>query len=347
MPSKEYKRYIRQTILPGFGTAGQGKLAATRVLIVGCGGLGGPVAVYLAGAGIGHIDLVDGDTPHISNLHRQVFFSAEATGSKAEALAKHCLQLNPGTRVRAHNSYLDAQNIHTLVSAADLVLDCTDDANIKHLLNDACVLLHKPLVYAAVQSFEGYIALFPNAAAGDIHLRDLFPEPDPNLPDCATTGVLPTAVGIVSMLQANAALCYLLELGEPPIDTLLTYNALNNRQHRLKIRKTYTKAIAKPWSKTAPGRAALETENTAFADYDAVFSMLEEHQEPELPQGVIRLTKRNPFGQCIDQMTTGGQYLIYCNSGKLSLVLAAQIQKAQPDIRALSLRGGIVQHKLG
>ncbi|MEM6769980.1 MAG: HesA/MoeB/ThiF family protein [Bacteroidota bacterium] len=341
------KRYSRQVILPGVGEAGQARLAAAHVLVVGCGGLGSPAAVYLAGAGIGTLTLVDGDTVNLSNLHRQVFFRTEEAGPKARLLAQHCRQLNPGTRVRAHESFLDANNVKALVEAADLVLDCTDDATTKHLLNDACVLLHTPLVYAAAQTFEGYLALFPNAPStsfgdhpGSVKLRDLFPNPDPALPDCATTGVLPTAVGTVALLQANAALCFLLGIGEPPVNTLLTFNALTNRQHRLKIRKTYQQPIVPPWAQTRPSRAALETTNDNFADYDQVFSMLTEDREPDLPTGVIRLTRRNPFGQCMEQMQPGGSYLLYCNSGKLSLVLAAQIRKANPEIEAVSLRGG-------
>lgn len=334
------KRYIRQTILPGVGAAGQARLAAAHVLIVGCGGLGGPAAAYLAGAGVGQLTLVDGDQVAESNLHRQVFFRTGDAGPKARLLAEHCLALNPGTRVRAHTTFLDVRNVKALVSSADLVLDCTDDAATKHLLNDACVLLRTPLVHAAAQTFQGYIALFPNQAEG-VNLRDLFAEPDPTLPDCATSGVLPTAVGTVALLQANAALCYLLDIGEPPINTLLTYNVLTNRQHRLQIRKTYTKALTPPWKQNQPMRTTLETTNVDFSAYDQVFSMLDEVREPDLPEGVVRLTKRNPFGQCLEQMEPGGNYLLYCNSGKLSLVLAAQLQKADPTIKALSLQGGL------
>lgn len=334
------KRYIRQTILPGVGVAGQARLAAAHVLIVGCGGLGGPAAAYLAGAGVGQLTLVDGDEVAVSNLHRQVFFRTQDAGPKARLLAEHCLALNPGTRVRAHNTFLDVRNVKALVGSADLVLDCTDDAATKHLLNDACVLLETPLVHAAAQTFEGYVILFPNKKGG-VHLRDLFAAPDPTLPDCATTGVLPTAVGTVALLQANAALCFLLDIGEPPIDTLLTYNVLTNRQHRLKIRKTYDQPLEIPWKTNQPMRSTLETTNADFSDYDQVFSMLDEVREPDLPEGVIRLTKRNPFGQCLEQMEPGGHYLLYCNSGKLSLVLAAQLQKSDPEIKALSLQGGL------
>ncbi|NJC24966.1 HesA/MoeB/ThiF family protein [Neolewinella antarctica] len=340
MSPEDRNRYARQIVLPGVGEAGQAKLSATSVLIVGCGGLGNPAAVYLTGAGIGELTLVDGDKPTVSNLHRQVFFREGETDTKADALATHCRSLNPGTRVRAVNEYLEVGNVKALVQAADIVLDCTDDAVTKHLLSDACHLLRKPLVYAAAQVFEGYLALFPNDTAKSIHLRDLFPEPDPTLPDCATTGVLNTAVGTIGMLQANAALTFLLGIGTPPIDTLLTYNLLDNRQHRLKIKKQYDKVILPPWGVGGEKRASLETDDFELARYDLVFTMLDEQREPEPAADVIRLTKRNPYGQCVERMTPEGEYLIYCNSGKLSLMLASQLQKA--GFAALSLRGGLV-----
>lgn len=335
-------RYQRQTILPEIGQTGQQRLANSHVLIVGCGGLGGPVAAYLAGAGVGTLTLVDGDSPEESNLHRQVFFQTGATENKAVLLARHCSLLNPGTRVRAHENYLEAGNAKDLVEAADLVVECSDHALTKHLVNDACHLLGKPFVYAAVHKFEGYLALFPNESIDDLHLRDLFPAPDPTLPDCATVGVLPTAVGIVAMLQANAAICYLLNIGSPPIRQLLTYNALDNHQHRLTLKKNYHKPVPEPWKKAPLTRAELETDATLsdLPNYDLVFSMLDEQREPHLPEGVVRLTKRNPFGQCIERMEAGGKYLIYCNSGKLSLMLASQIRKHDPEIGAVSLRTG-------
>ncbi|MEL7159444.1 MAG: HesA/MoeB/ThiF family protein [Bacteroidota bacterium] len=344
MSPEEQRRYARQTVLPGIGPAGQEKLAAAHVLIVGCGGLGGPAAAYLTGAGIGTLTLVDGDQPEVSNLHRQVFFATGACGNKAELLAQHCLSLNPGTCVRAEKTYLDARNVKQLVTEADLVLDCTDDAATKHLLNDACVLLKTPLIYAAAQGFEGYLALFSNQEANGVHLRDLFPAPDPTLPDCATTGVLPTAVGTVALLQANATLCYLLGIGTPPVDTLHTFSALDNRQHRLRIRKTYHQAIVPPWGQPRPSRAELETDNADFSAYATVFSMLDKVREPEVPAGVVRLTKRDPLGQCLAHMEDGKRYLLYCNSGKLSLVLAAQIRKSRPLIDVFSLRRGRTAH---
>lgn len=334
-------RYARQTILGGIGAEGQSKLAAARVVIIGCGGLGSPAAVYLAAAGVGHLRLVDGDTVDISNLHRQVFFREGEKGSKVSQLAAHIKNLNATVTLETLAAYLSSVNVKQILNAADLVLDCTDDASTKHLINDACVNLGIPLVYAAAQTFEGYVAVFENLPGG-INLRDVYPEPDLNLPDCSTTGILPTAVGIVALLQSNAALCYLLGIGNPPIDRLLTYNALDNTQHRIKLSKTHSDPIPPPWDKKISVRTNLEVEERSLtpSGYDGIYSMLSNAREPYLPEGVIRLDSRNPLGQAIREMENGGKYLVYCNSGKLSLVLAAQLAKEKPAVTVLSLRGG-------
>jgi adenylyltransferase/sulfurtransferase len=336
------ERYARQTVLPEIGAAGQERLARARVVIVGCGGLGSPVAAYLAGAGVGNIRLVDGDTVSLSNLHRQVFFEPGRQAGKANQLAEHCRRLNEDIRVVYRAEYLEAGNVRALLGGADLVIDCTDDAATKHRINDACVQLNLPFLYGAAQGYAGYVALFPTPGSG-IHLRDVYPEPDPNLPDCATAGVLPTAVGIVALLQANAALCFLLSIGDPPIDTLLTYHALDNRQFRIRLTKTYRANVPVPWSGRGVTRHELEVKEASLtpAGYTGVFSMLSEEREPDLPPAVRRLSNRDPLGQCLAEMKEGGRYLLYCNSGKLSLILAAQIRKHLPGVEVFSLSGGL------
>ena len=336
------ERYSRQVILDGVGEEGQARLTAARVVIVGCGGLGSPVAAYLAGAGVGHLRLIDGDRPEVSNLHRQVFYSTEQAGTKTEQLAAHLQRLNPTVHVQSFGKHLEEANVRKLLAGADLVLDCTDNAATKHLLSDACVVLRTPLVYAAAQGFTGYLALFENKPGG-IHLRDVYPEPDPSLPDCATAGVLPTAVGVVALLQANAALCYLLDIGDPPVDRLLTYNALDNSQHRVRLQKTYHEPITLSMPAVSATRDVLEVvaDSLTAGGFTTVFSMLSEVREPQLPPGVVRLNGKNPVGDCIERMEDGGRYLVYCSSGKLSLVLAAQVRKARPEVEVYSLRGGV------
>ncbi|MTB52554.1 HesA/MoeB/ThiF family protein [Lewinella sp. W8] len=337
-------RYQRQRVLPEVGDDGQARLGRARVVIIGCGGLGSPAAAWLAGAGVGHLSLIDGDTPHPTNLHRQVFFADGQSAPKAELLADHLRKLNPDIEIRPQVTYLEKHNVRELLEGADLVLECTDHAATKHLVSDACHLLGIPLVYAAVHKYEGYVALFPHESSEDIHLRDLFPAPDPTLPDCATVGVLPTAVGLVALLQATAALNFLLGIGRPPVRELLTYNALDHRQMRMKLTKNYREPVIAPWAEQrSPTRTELEVGRETLEDpsrFGAVFSMLTEAQEPDLPPGAIRLTKRNPLGQVMQLARAGKEYLIYCKSGKLSLVLAAEVRKANPEVKAFSLRGG-------
>lgn len=338
------RRYARQTVLPEIGAEGQARLSRARVVIVGCGGLGAPAAAYLAGAGVGALRLIDGDRVDPTNLHRQVFYDASDPSPKVEQLRARLATLNPEIRITAVDRPLTAGNCRGLLTGASLVLDCTDDARTKHLISDACALLNVPLVYAAAQGYAGYVALFPNHPGG-INLRDVYPEPDPSMPDCATAGVLGTAVGIVSLLQANAALCYLLGIGEPPVDRLLTYHALDNTQHRVKLRKTYTQPIPLPWGSGAgnsdPRSWEVRHATLPPPGYAGVFSMLSERLEPELPEGVVRLDQRNPFAQCSERMEAGGRYLLYCNSGKLSLVLAGQLRRHRPELEVFSLAGGI------
>ncbi len=336
------ERYSRQTVLPGVGREGQYKLAEARVVVVGCGGLGSPACAYLAGAGVGHLRLVDGDRPDESNLHRQVFFDATNPAGKAQQLASHLRILNSEIKVEHLAHHLTPHNCRQILKGATLVLDCTDDAATKHLISDACLHLTIPLVYAAAQAFSGYVALFENRPGG-IHLRDLYPEPDPTLPDCATAGVLPTAVGIVALLQANAALCYLLGIGDPPVDRLLTYHALDNIQHRMRLTKTYVEKVRAPWITPGKDRSELEVELDTLVPegFDGVYSMLSEEREPKLPEGVTRLRAHNPFGQCREEMVPGERYLLYCNSGKLSLVLATQLRKEEPELEVFSLKGGL------
>lgn len=333
-------RYQRQTVLPEVGASGQERLLRSHVLIVGCGGLGGPVAAYLAGAGVGKITLVDGDRVETSNLHRQVFFSGVAGQHKAKALADHLRGLNDEIEVTVITDRFGPANMKPLIEEATLVVECTDDALTKHLISDGCHLLQVPLVYAAVTKYEGYVAVFPNEGPQDVHLRDLYPAPDPDLPNCSTVGILPTAVGLLALLQANAALCYLLQIGEPPVRALLTYSAIDNSQLRVQLQKSYDKPVSPPWRQET---LSLEDKTTTWGKwdgYDGVFTVMDERQEPNLPEGVQRLGHRNPLSRLDDLTQDGGTYLVYCASGLRSMILVSQLRQRDPKRRVVSLTGG-------
>ncbi len=241
-----YQAYFkRQLTLPEFGEAAQQKLMQASVLIVGCGGLGSAAAVYLAASGVGTLHLVDFDIVNESNLHRQVFYTInDLEKPKAMVLAKHIQQLAPFTSVSTTNKAVAKETVFELIENVDIVLDCTDSLPIKYLLNDACVLQDKPLVYGSLYKFDGYVASFNVALEQrkrSANLRDVFPEMATNIPNCEAAGTLNAIVGIIALMQANETVKILTKIGKPLLDELLIYNSLENSQLKIKIKSKHTK----------------------------------------------------------------------------------------------------------
>lgn len=226
----ELARYSRHLSLHELGIAGQEKLKAARVLVVGAGGLGSPVLLYLAAAGIGTIGIVDFDRVDISNLQRQVLFDNNQVGqSKVAAARARLLALNPYMNVINHSLELRADNVMEIVCDYDVVLDGTDRFTTRYLVNDACVLLRKPLASAAIHRFEGQI--FTYIPQQGPCYRCLFPEvsADGTVPNCAEAGVLGVLPGVMGTLQATEAIKLIVGIGEPLLGRLLTYDALEMR----------------------------------------------------------------------------------------------------------------------
>lgn len=219
-------RYARHLALPEIGVAGQQKLANASVLVVGAGGLGSPAALYLAAAGVGRIGLLDHDRIEISNLQRQVLFATDQIGQGKARTAKSRLDaLNPGIEVIAHEERLTAANAGRLFSAYDVILDGTDRLATRYLINDACVLLGKPLVSAAIHRFEGQAMTYLPGRSPCY--RCLYPDsPEDLIPNCATAGVLGVLPGVMGSLQATEAIKLLVGIGEPLAGRLLLYDAL-------------------------------------------------------------------------------------------------------------------------
>jgi sulfur-carrier protein adenylyltransferase/sulfurtransferase len=235
LSAAERERYQRHLSLPLIGVAGQEKLRAARVLVVGAGGLGSPAALYLAAAGCGTIGLLDCDLVEVSNLQRQVLFSTADLGQhKAGAGAARLSALNPEIRVVAHAVELVAENAARLVSSYDVVLDGSDRLATRYLVNDACVLLRRPLVSAAIHRFEGQLlTCLPWASAC---YRCAFPHGRQALVgDCATAGVLGVLPGVLGTLQATEALKLITGVGTPLAGRLLTYDALDMRFSEFRI----------------------------------------------------------------------------------------------------------------
>lgn len=235
----ERERYGRQMILPEIGEAGQQRLRAARVLLVGAGGLGSPAALYLAAAGVGTLIICDADRVDRSNLHRQVLHSEDSVGQpKTRSAAARLLTLNPSLECIAHPVRITSANALELIAACDLVVDGSDNFPTRYLVNDACVFLRKPLVYGAVDRFEGQVAVFDTTAAGPCY-RCLFPEPPPPgaVPSCAEAGVLGVVPGLIGLWQAAEALKILLGLGRPLRGRLLLIDLMDASTREIEVRR--------------------------------------------------------------------------------------------------------------
>lgn len=218
------QRYHRQSILPEIGKTGQDKILKSKVLIVGAGGLGHPAAQYLAGMGVGQIEIVDGDDVHITNLHRQILFTENDLGkNKAEVLSKRLAAINEKLKVSFIPKFLDKSLALDLFDKFDVILDCTDNFETKFLINDVCALYDKPLVYGAISQFEGQVGVFWKSK-GPCY-RCLYPEiPKSNIQNCAEAGVVGPVVGVIGSLQAMETLKILVaraETGVARLDPLI------------------------------------------------------------------------------------------------------------------------------
>lgn len=216
-------RYARQTLLPEVGAEGQARLSLARVLVVGAGGLAAPVLPLLAGAGIGRITIVDGDTVDLSNLHRQTLFAESDCGQpKAEIAADRCRALNGEIEVVGQKTVLTSENAPELVAQADVILDCADSYAASYILSDTCLAQDKPLISASVLGLSGYVGGFCGGAPS---LRALFPDAPDSGASCATAGVLGPVVGMIGAMQAQMALNLLLGLAPSPLGQMVQYDA--------------------------------------------------------------------------------------------------------------------------
>ena len=235
---EEVKRYSRHLIMPEVGVQGQKKLKASSVLLIGTGGLGSPLGLYLASAGVGRIGLVDFDVVDFTNLQRQVLYTTQDVGKPKLEVAKARLSaINPFITLETHETRLSSENALEILKGYDVVVDGTDNFPTRYLINDACVLLKKPNVYGSIFRFEGQASVF-DATKGPCY-RCLYSEPPPPglVPSCAEGGVFGILPGIIGTIQATEAIKLLLGKGEPLIGRLLLFNALKMRFRELKLRK--------------------------------------------------------------------------------------------------------------
>lgn len=230
-------RYNRHLILDGFGREGQERLLGSKVLIVGAGGLGSPVALYLAAAGVGVIGIADGDVVSISNLQRQVIHTTEDIGKpKVASAACKIKAMNPDVKVEEHEIFLSEDNALDLISQYDFIVDGTDNFSAKYLINDACVMLDKPFCMGGINRYSGQLMTH---VKGSACYRCIFPEPPSEfeVETCATVGVLGSIAGMSGAVQATECIKYLTGVGKLLTDTLLTFDALTMQWSRFDFKK--------------------------------------------------------------------------------------------------------------
>ena len=239
LSNEEIRRYSRHLILPEVGMAGQKKICSTSVLCIGAGGLGSPIAMYLAAAGIGKLGLVDFDTVDFSNLQRQLLHGTEDVGRhKGESARDTIKSLNPNVEVTLHSTRLTSENALEIIRPYDIIVDGTDNFPTRYLTNDACVLLRKPNVYGSIFRFEGQASVFAPHLGGPCY-RCLYPEPPPPgmVPSCAEGGVLGVLPGIIGCIQATEILKLALGRGTTLIGRLLLFHALEMKFREVKLRR--------------------------------------------------------------------------------------------------------------
>src|SRR5215467_6427889 len=238
LSQEEILRYSRHIIMPEVGVDGQEKLKNASILLIGCGGLGSPLSMYLSAAGVGHLGLVDFDLTDFTNLQRQVAFGTQDVGRpKVEATKDRINSINPNVKVTTYRTKLSSENVMDIFKEYDIIIDGTDNFPTRYLTNDACVFLKKPNVYGSIFRFEGQASVFW-AEKGPCY-RCLYPEPPPPglVPSCAEGGVLGILPGAIGVIQATEAVKLILGTGEPLIGRLMLFNALKMQWRELKLRK--------------------------------------------------------------------------------------------------------------
>ncbi|MEO6355601.1 MAG: HesA/MoeB/ThiF family protein [Ferruginibacter sp.] len=368
MNSQLYERYQRQIILPELGEQGQQKLLQAKVLVIGAGGLGCPVLQYLAAAGVGTIGIVDDDVVALNNLHRQVLYSVADIGSSKAETAKGVLSgLNPDINIIAHNTRLTTENALGLMNAFDMIVDGTDNFATRYMINDACVLLDKPLVYGAISQFEGQVAVFNYSTKKNdekINYRDIFPNPpkEGEVLNCAETGVLGVLPGIIGSFMANETIKMITGIGELLAGQLLIYNALNNQVYTMKLsagnntrslipgdKEAFLKADYN-WLCAAP-HAELEIDANTFNDMldkEKTANIIDVREPGEMPVVTEFATIKIPLGQLNKQtdLIQSDTVILFCQSGKRSLQAAQTLSGIFGNTKKIySLKGGIVQWK--
>jgi sulfur-carrier protein adenylyltransferase/sulfurtransferase len=374
LTSDQYLRYARHLTLPEFGEAGQEKLLKASVLLIGAGGLGSPLALYLAAAGIGRLGIMDFDVVDVSNLQRQIIHRTQDVGtSKAKSAKRGVQDLNPGCVVDIYEEGITSANALEIIAKYDIVIDGTDNFPTRYLVNDACVFLGKVNIYGSIYRFEGQATVFDTRKKADGTrngpcYRCLYPEPPPpgEVPSCAEGGVLGVLPGTIAMIQATEAIKVLSGMGKTLAGRFLRYDALNMSFRELKLRPdpscpvcsknpTITQLIDyQQFCGMGRGESAVSTENLEISatDYAALRDAGKEHllldvREPfELAICQIEGNLNIPLGQLPGRLSEIAGWkdklvVAQCKSGRRSMK-ALETLKKHGFTNVLNLEGGIL-----
>ncbi len=362
-----YNRYQRQIQLKEIGQVGQNKMAQAKVLVIGAGGLGCPALQYLAAAGVGTIGIVDFDVVEISNLQRQILYSVDDIGkSKAITAAKKLEALNPEIKIESCNIQITNKNALEILENYDIIIDGSDNFATRYLINDACILLDKPLIYGAVLRFEGQIGVF-NLADKDtnskINYRDLFPKP----PDfasaisCSEVGVLGVIPGIIGTMQATEALKIITGIGKPLVNKIISYNALENTFYDFEIVANPNQSIDFPISKAEFSdynyewfcNSNLDVDLISVEEFDILrkqekITIIDVREKGELPlvdEFTFTLIPLSEFEKRVLTISTENRIVVFCKSGQRSTKAVKILKEKFPACLVCSLAGGIDEWK--
>lgn len=363
----EIRRYSRHLILPEVGLAGQKKICSTTVLCIGAGGLGSPIAMYLAAAGIGKLGLLDFDTVDFSNLQRQIIHGTQDVGRPKTESARETIQsINPNTEVVLHNTRITSDNALDIIAQYDIVVDGTDNFPTRYLTNDACVLLKKPNVYGSIFRFEGQASVFAPHLGGPCY-RCLYPEPPPPgmVPSCAEGGVLGVLPGIIGCIQATEILKLALGKGSSLIGRLMLFNALDMKFRELKLRRdpqcpicgdnpTINKLIdyevfcgipAEPVNPAAnPDEVTVQDMKKALDDPKLGIKVVDVREPDEYDIAKVNGVPLIPLGslpQRFTELDPNQTIYVHCKSGVRSMKAVKFLQE-QGFKYAKSVKGGIL-----
>lgn len=364
----ELQRYSRHLVLKDFGVENQLKLRKARVLVVGAGGLGCPALLYLTAAGVGTIGVVDSDQLEVSNLQRQVLYTMEDVGrNKAEAAVARLAQLNPMTQLKAHIERLTSANAFRIMEGYDFVIDGTDNFPTRYLINDACVLLDKPFVYASILQYEGQAAVFNlRQASGGVsaNYRDIFPEPPigASIPNCEQAGVLGVLPGLLGCIQANEAIKIITGIGEPLSNRLLILDCATMEQTLIRITDHGSRDQIKTLidyedfcginagknkslnDKSLAMKEVTVQELKKLMDQNADFQLIDvrEPHEYDICNLNGELIPMSDIPNSVDKIAKDKQVVIHCRSGKRSGDMLLWLEKNHGFTNLYNLKGGIL-----